>query len=106
MTITSIETTSDQVVVEFSTNSRSSQSDIKLDIRNSMYLLKGTEPPDGREIKPKLAVLNADKQTFKATFNLPESSEHTKEEYYLETGYSNTVLNTPISLRPIPFTVN
>ncbi len=106
MTITSIETTSNQVVVEFSTNSRSSQSDIKLDIRNSMYLLKGTEPPDGREIKPKLAVLNADKQTFKATFNLPESSEHPKEEYYLETGYGNTVLNTPISLRPIPFTVN
>ena len=106
MEITSIETTSEQVVVEFSTNSRSSQFDTKLDIRNSMYLLKGTEPPDGREIKAKVTVLDADKQTFRATFQLPEPSEHTREEYYLETGYSNTLVNTPLELQPIPFTVD
>jgi len=106
MEITSIETTSEQVVVEFSTNSRSSQFDTKLDIRNSMYLLKGTEPPDGREIKAKVTVLYADKQTFRATFQLPEPSEHTREEYYLETGYSNTLVNTPLELQPIPFTVD
>ena len=71
-----------------------------------MYLLEGTEPPDGREIKPKVTVLDADKQTFRSTFRLPEPSEHTREEYYLETGYSNTLVNTPLELRPIPFTVN
>lgn len=106
MTITSIETSSNQVNVEFSANGRLSQSDMKLDIRNSMYLLKGTEPPDGREIKPKVRVLDAVKQTFRATFSLPELSEHPREEYYLETGYGNTVLNTPIALQPIPFTVD
>ena len=106
MAITSIETTSEQVVVEFSTNSRSSQFDTKLDIRNSMYLLKGTEPPDGREIKAKVTALDMDKQTFRSTFRLPEPSEHTREEYYLETGYSNTLVNTPLELRPIPFTVD
>ena len=106
MTITSIETTPEQVVVEFSTNSRSSQFDTKLDIRNSMYLLKGTEPPDGRGIKAKVTALDTDKQTFRSTFRLPEPSEHTREEYYLETGYSNTLVNTPLELRPIPFTVD
>lgn len=106
MTITSIETTPEQVVVEFSTKSSSSQSDMKLNISRSMRLLEGTEPPDGREIKPKVTVLDADKQTFRVTFRLPEPSEHTREEYYLETGYSNTVINTPLELQPIPFTVN
>lgn len=106
MIITSIETTPEQVVVEFSMNSSSSQSDMKLNISRSMRLLEGTEPPDGREIKPVVTVLDADKQTFRATFRLPEPSEHTREEYYLETGYSNTVINTPLELQPIPFTVN
>ena len=106
MTITSIETTSEQVVVEFSTNSRESRFGMKLDIRNSMRLLEGTEPPDGREIKPKVTVLDADKQMFRSTFRLPEPSEHTREEYYLETGYSNTLVNTPLELQPIPFTVD
>ncbi|RJO96901.1 DUF4179 domain-containing protein [Exiguobacterium sp. RIT452] len=106
MTITSIETTPEHVVIEFSRNSRSLQVYVKPEIRDSMYLLKGTEPPDGREIKPKVTVLDAGKQTFRATFRLPEPSEHTREEYYLETGYSNTVINTPLELQPIPFTVN
>lgn len=106
MIITSIETTPEQVVVEFSTNSRSSQFDTKLDIRNSMYLLKGTEPSNGQDIKAKVTVLDAEKQMFRSTFRLPEPSEHTREEYYLETGYSNTLVNTPLELRPIPFTVN
>lgn len=106
MTIQQVETSGSHVQVDFLTNSDQKNSDIKLDVKNSMFLIQGNEPPDGREIKPTVEVIDAKQKLLRATFTLSASQIDAIDDFYLQTGYSNTVTNTPIDLKPIPFTVD
>ncbi|MGH1334311.1 MAG: DUF4179 domain-containing protein, partial [Exiguobacterium indicum] len=90
---------------DFLTNSDRKNSEIKLDVKNSMFLIQGNELPDGREIKPTVEVIDAKQKLLRATFTLSASQIDAIDDFYLQTGYSNTVTNTPIDLKPIPFTV-
>lgn len=106
MTTQNIKITDSQVIVDFETNAVEMLSNIKLDAVRSMFLIQGNEPPDGREIKPHITVRDANQKQFRATFTLSASQMASIDEFYLETGYSNIMTNTPIDLKPIPFTVD
>lgn len=106
MTTQNIKITDSQVIIDFETNAVEMLSNIKLDAVRSMFLIQGNEPPDGREIKPHITVRDANQKQFRATFTLSASQMASIDEFYLETGYSNIMTNTPIDLKPIPFTVD
>lgn len=106
MTTQDIKITDSQVIIDFETNAVEMLSNIKLDAVRSMFLIQGNEPPDGREIKPTVEVIDAKHKQFRATFTLSASQMTSIDEFYLETGYSNIMTNTPIDLKPIPFTVD
>lgn len=106
MTTQSIKITDSQVIVDFKTNADESLSVMKLDAANNMFLIQGNEPPDGREIKPAVEVIDSKQKQFRAIFTLTSSQMAAIDDFYLQTGYSNTVTNTPIDLKPIPFIVD
>ena len=106
MTTQKIKITDSQVIVDFKTNADESLSGMKLDAVNNMFVIQGNEPPDGREIKPTVEVIDSKQKQLRATFTLSASQMASIEEFYLETGYSNIMSNTLIDLKPIPFTVD